>query len=132
MQLNELKEQYREELKDVDCHYELEDTNNLEEVTLDSDTYSQDDIDYLDEFDIKDLPTENEETMDYITEENTGDYTEDDAHDDVDAAEKFNKYETNNICDDGTCNEKVERPDERPGFFGFVSRFFQPLFAIAP
>ena len=132
MHLNELKEQYREQLQDGSCQYEIEDMENMEDTVLDSDTFSQDNFDNLEEFDGKNIVTESEEKLDYITEETVGEYTDDNIHDDAEIVENVVKYETKNICDDGSCNEKEERPDERPGFFGLVSRFIQPLFAIAP
>ena len=131
MQWNELKEQYREQLQDRSCQYELEDMENMEDMILDSDNYSQEDFDYLEEFDGKNNITVSEEHLDYVTEETVVEYTADNAHDDVEIVENFVKYETKNICDDGSFNERGERTDERPGFFRLVNRFFQPLFAIA-
>ena len=131
MQLNELKEQYRELLQDGSCQYEMEDMEKMEDMIFNSDNYSQEDFDYLDEFDGENIVTDSEEKLDYVTEENIVEYTDDNAHDDVEIVENFVKYETKNICDDGSCNERGERTDERPGFFRLVSRFFQTLFAIA-
>ena len=45
MHLNELKEQYREQLQDGSCQYEIEDMENMEDTVLDSDTFSQDKFD---------------------------------------------------------------------------------------
>ena len=132
MHLNELKEQYREQLQDGSCQYEIEDMENIEDMVLDSDTFSQDKFDNLEEFDGKNIVTESEEKLDYITEETVGEYTNDNIHDAAEIVENVVKYETKNICDDGSCNQREERPNVHPGFFRLVSRFFQPLFAIAP
>ena len=129
MQLNELKEQYREQLQDRSCQYELEDMENREDMILDSENYSQEDFDYLEEFDGKNNITVSEEHLDYVTEETVVEYTADNAHDDVEIVENFVKYESKNICDDGSCNVREKRPDDRPGFFGLLWTCF---FDIAP
>ena len=131
MQLNELKEQYREQLQDLMCQFEKEHTDNNEDIIVDLDTNIGEDFDYINHKNKKQVPEGFKDTMDYITEESS-EYYEEDVHDDENVEESFIPYETNNICDKGICKKKEERPDERPGFFGFVSRFFQPLFAIAP
>ena len=58
MQLNELKEQYRDQLQDGSCQYEMED---MEDMILDSE-----DFDYLDESDGENIVTESEEKLDYV------------------------------------------------------------------
>ena len=131
MQLNELREQYKEKLRNTVCQFEIEDRDNNEDIILNSDAYNGEDPDYMNYNNGKQVPAEIEDTMDYITEESS-EYYEENVHDDENVAESFIPYETNNICDNGICKKKEERADERPGFFGFVSRFFQPLFAIAP
>ena len=83
---------------------------------------------YLDEFDGKIIVTECDEKLDYVKEENVVKYTEDNAHNDVEIVENFVKCESKNICDDGSCNVREKRPDDRPGFFGLV--FFTLLLEL--
>ena len=127
MQLNELKEQYREQLEYGNCQYGVEDMENFGDIIINSDSYIMEDFDYLDEVAGKNVVTDNNEIMDYIAEENVEEYKEEDAHDDI--VEKFAEYENANNCDEGSSNEKEKRSNESPGFFGIVRKFFQPLFA---
>lgn len=121
MQLNELKELYKEQLQSGNCQFVLEDMDKLEDMIIDSNDYSQEELEYLDGMDENNVITDNDEIMDYITEEYIGENFEEDNQGDVEFVEKPVKYES-----------KPRRPDERPGFFGAVSKLFQPLFAIVP
>ena len=71
---------------------------------------------YLDEFDGKIIVTECDEKLDYVKDENVVDYTEDNAHSDVEIVENFVKYESKNICDDGSCKVREKKTRWPPRF----------------